>query len=298
MARKTLVLKQDGTFEQQVTVKGSGKTFEAWGTWEKDPGDDEVSFDGMMVVLDYEGNLAPNFWKDTQGLCILPAYRQMGKAEIGGDDILWGRVGNDIPYTKQEGGKGIFPLVAFAAAFVFVALWGFGTFLLMVVEWGLGTRFVSSYFRWGPSVFRDSCPIGGKQEDAWVRVRGLLEGEKGLAVRWLPSGAGLLRDRLHIGPVSLGLPPVGFIRLWLGAEDENGRFVLRTEARPHLGWLLFLLTPVLMAAVVMVGNHDLGSAVFATTITLVFVGLFLVELKRARRRAEGFWRRLNARVEE
>jgi len=100
-ATDAVTIKGDGHFVQEVKVRPTGKVFVAEGTWTFDPQDRDIQFEGMMVVVDYAGEMVPDFDKKRDGLVILPVRWLLGKLEIGGDDIPWGRESADIPHTKQ-----------------------------------------------------------------------------------------------------------------------------------------------------------------------------------------------------
>jgi len=100
-ATDMLTIKGDRHFIQEVKVRSTGKVVVAKGAWSYDPKDRYISLDGMMGVVDYAGQMVPNFDKKMEGTAVLPVRRLLGKLEIGGDDIPWGREGADIPHTRQ-----------------------------------------------------------------------------------------------------------------------------------------------------------------------------------------------------
>jgi hypothetical protein len=100
--RDTLVLKADGTFTQQITLKPRGNAATNWGTWRFDPGDKTISLsEEFVAVVDGFNQMVTNLNRPKNaGISILPVRHRSGIIEIGGDDSLWGRTGAETPHRR------------------------------------------------------------------------------------------------------------------------------------------------------------------------------------------------------
>jgi hypothetical protein len=106
VATDTITLSRDGAFIQTVKVRGTGQEVVARGRWHfnSDPRDQYIWSEEMMDVVDYEGKVNPHFDRPRKNAVVMFNVRWLcGRLEIGGDDIPWGRVGIDVPHTKQTG---------------------------------------------------------------------------------------------------------------------------------------------------------------------------------------------------
>jgi membrane protein implicated in regulation of membrane protease activity len=101
-AVETLTVKHDGKFVQTVKVNKDGRVVVTNGTWRVRSEDKDIYFsEEFMVVIDGFGNLIPEFdHPKRKAISILPVRRIIGRVEIGGDDLPWGREGVENPYTK------------------------------------------------------------------------------------------------------------------------------------------------------------------------------------------------------
>lgn len=93
-ATETVTINDDGTFEQSIKVKVSGKVVTTNGTWRFDVKDADIYFsEEFMVVVDGFGEMVTNFDRPTRkAISILPMRRSFGKMQIGVDP--------GIPYKK------------------------------------------------------------------------------------------------------------------------------------------------------------------------------------------------------
>lgn len=96
-ATEELVLKGDGTFEQCVALKNTGKINIARGFWTFDTADSYVRFnENFMNVMDGFQKLNPNY-AGSVGDTVLPARWSCGKIQIG--------VAEGVVYTKTNRGS-------------------------------------------------------------------------------------------------------------------------------------------------------------------------------------------------
>jgi hypothetical protein len=109
LARDAFTIEADGRFTQTVIVKATGKVAVASGTWRFDPQSKEITFSedflGAVTGTDGTAELVPDFdHPKDKAETTLEVRWLVGKLEIGGDDLPWGRRGADIPHTKQQTG--------------------------------------------------------------------------------------------------------------------------------------------------------------------------------------------------
>jgi len=85
-ATETVTITGDGHYVQTVKVAATGRVAVAKGKWSFDPQDPYITFEDMMVVVDYAGKLAPDF-DQQKGTVVLSVVRWLGNLQLGGDDI-------------------------------------------------------------------------------------------------------------------------------------------------------------------------------------------------------------------
>ena len=104
-AKAELVLRSDGTFVQEVWVKSPPKNARSMGTWEYNQSERDryISFSSeFMDVVTWKDELNPSFDHHQENYIYdLTVRYQLGRIELGGDDIPWGRTPVETPYTKQ-----------------------------------------------------------------------------------------------------------------------------------------------------------------------------------------------------
>lgn len=91
--KATLIVKDNGRFTQSVRITATRKAATAAGKWSFDPRDQYVNFEGMMVIEDPVGRLAPGFEQPRNGGVALPVHRCFGRIQITGPPA--------VPYVKQ-----------------------------------------------------------------------------------------------------------------------------------------------------------------------------------------------------
>jgi hypothetical protein len=106
-ATSAFTLTPDGRFTQTVRVRMPAQRATAAGTWTYDARRREITFsdDFMIVETGWDGTeeIARDFAHPAQKSQVdEPARWLLGRLEIGGDDVPWGRVGGEIPWTKQR----------------------------------------------------------------------------------------------------------------------------------------------------------------------------------------------------
>jgi hypothetical protein len=106
-ATSTFTLTEDGRFTQTVQVRMPAQRATVAGTWTYDARRRTITFsdDFLVVETGWEGTeeIARDFAHPAQKSQVdEPARWLLGRLEIGGDDIAWGRVGGEIPWTKQR----------------------------------------------------------------------------------------------------------------------------------------------------------------------------------------------------
>jgi len=94
IAKEKLILKSDGTFVQEVTLKATTKTDIGKGTWEYNRKSGYVVLEGnFMGVIDIYGELDPDYNKREQGRAYLPASKYYGCVLLGSsEDTLYRKV--------------------------------------------------------------------------------------------------------------------------------------------------------------------------------------------------------------
>jgi hypothetical protein len=98
LAQEQLTLNEDGTFEQRVTLKSTGKVDLARGTWTFDAIKGYVRFDGeFMQVMNGFQQLNPSYADKATGHGALPADRIFGRVQIGAAE--------GVLYTKRKPSK-------------------------------------------------------------------------------------------------------------------------------------------------------------------------------------------------
>jgi len=101
VATDTLTIEADGHFTQTIKVKADSKTAISNGTWRFDQKERIIRFSTFMRVIDGVDKLLPDFDNPkTKSPISLSVRRLLGKLELGGDDLPWGRRGLEAPYTK------------------------------------------------------------------------------------------------------------------------------------------------------------------------------------------------------
>lgn len=74
IALETLILNQDGTYIQKVTLKSKSKQDIATGTWSYNPSTGYITFnENFMTLLDGYGKFKPDYQHPRPGLVIIPA---------------------------------------------------------------------------------------------------------------------------------------------------------------------------------------------------------------------------------
>jgi hypothetical protein len=102
-ATDSLSINEDGGFTQTIKVKADSKLTTANGKWRFDPRAREIHFSEFMVVINGFGEMVRDFDDPRKrGPQFAPVRRVLGKLEIGGDDLPWGRRGAEVPYKKVE----------------------------------------------------------------------------------------------------------------------------------------------------------------------------------------------------
>ena len=92
-AKEQLVLRSDGTFYQEITLKKNGEKTKSEGTWSYGSDDDVVTFnEHFIVVTDAYGDVSSDFPEPAKGLVGLPAESTLGTVYLG--------VSKGILYTK------------------------------------------------------------------------------------------------------------------------------------------------------------------------------------------------------
>ena len=88
--KEKLVLKKDGTFVHEVTLKTSPKIYSTKGNWSFSQGDGCVHFDeNLMHVIGNEGDLIPGFQHPQKGSTVcLPAEKIFGQLQLWAGDYL------------------------------------------------------------------------------------------------------------------------------------------------------------------------------------------------------------------
>ena len=94
VAKEKLVLKEDGTFAQEVTVKANSQVATSRGSWRYNATTGYVTFrSGFMLAVDGSGNLKPDYARPAAGLVILPAESFFGRVQLGSDErVVYERV--------------------------------------------------------------------------------------------------------------------------------------------------------------------------------------------------------------
>ncbi|MBI4302548.1 MAG: hypothetical protein HY664_08075, partial [Chloroflexi bacterium] len=85
IAKETLVLKDEGTFEQEVTLKETSQVNTTRGSWSYDPVAGEVTFHNFMSVIDVSKELNPDY-AQPKGSVVLPASVWFGRIRLGLDE--------------------------------------------------------------------------------------------------------------------------------------------------------------------------------------------------------------------
>jgi len=102
-ATDTLTLKEDGQFIQTIKIKADGRMVTKSSQWHFRPKNQDILIESnYMLVIDGFSKMIPDFDRaNPKSVIIGPVRRVFGRLEIGGDDLPWGRIGIEIPYTKQ-----------------------------------------------------------------------------------------------------------------------------------------------------------------------------------------------------
>ncbi|MBI4302554.1 MAG: hypothetical protein HY664_08105 [Chloroflexi bacterium] len=97
IAKEKLILKDDGTFEQEVTIKKTGGVSVTKGSWTYDPKDGYVTFHYFIVVLDGFGEFDPGYAQPKRGAVIQDAVKLFGRIRLEvGDFYSYKKVGSDM----------------------------------------------------------------------------------------------------------------------------------------------------------------------------------------------------------
>src|SRR6266850_2537015 len=85
-AKEKLIFSNDGKYQQEVTIKETGKVFVKHGEWEFDAKKREIVIDqkNFMFVADGFGKMQPNFENPPPGQVRLPVYGILGRLTLGG----------------------------------------------------------------------------------------------------------------------------------------------------------------------------------------------------------------------
>lgn len=85
-AAEILELDANGAYSQTVTIKNTGKTSSAKGTWKYDSSLGDIAFDqNFLIVLDSFNRLIPDFdQKKRTGLVVEPVESFFGRMHLGG----------------------------------------------------------------------------------------------------------------------------------------------------------------------------------------------------------------------
>ncbi len=95
-AHERLILRDDGTFEQQVTLKQDTQVSVSRGSWAYSPKDGYITFSGeFMPVVDGFMNFNPGYASDKKGVAFLPAEELFGQIQFegSGEGVVYKRIG-------------------------------------------------------------------------------------------------------------------------------------------------------------------------------------------------------------
>ncbi len=183
-------------------------------------------------------------------------------------------------------------------ALVIIGLWGGASWVGVWVELVLYALFNTKYFRFGPCVARFRHVFGVRKADS--NVIHLLEGLPFLSTKTVGPDSILIRERRLLLSLYVDIPLVWFKRSWLTIGDADGLLSVDMEVRPHASCLLFLLTPVVGAVVVLATNSPSApdTALFLVAGGGVpFGALFWLQLRWTKRRARQLWERIVRAIE-
>ena len=171
-----------------------------------------------------------------------------------------------------------------------MGLWAGASWVGVWVELALGARFNTKYFRFGPCLLRfcevSGVPVVGSQ------VNDLLQDLRSLVTKTVAPDTVLVRERLRLLWFCVDIPPVSFTRIWVTIEDANGSRAVHMEVRPHLSWLLFLLTPVIWAVLGLATNPAPNVALFLAALAVFFGTLFWLQLRATKNHGGQLWERV------
>ena len=97
IAKEKLTLNDDGSFEQEVTLKQTLEVNTTRGRWDYNPETGYIGFrDKFMRVLDGLGRFNPSYADPRPGTVVLPANVWFGRIQVGsGERIIYERVSSD-----------------------------------------------------------------------------------------------------------------------------------------------------------------------------------------------------------
>lgn len=182
-------------------------------------------------------------------------------------------------------------MTAWNAAVLVLGVLGTLAFLGAWAEMVLMARFNHWYFHAGPTLRRLSAELDGGQTR--LGVTGALSSLAWVAVRRVTGCELLIRRRVTVGPLDLGLPPIWSPRVCAEVREEDGRVRLSLEVRHPICWPVVAAVPAVGFAVALAVNPSLWFAL----LFLVGVALFAFPLwastRTACRDAERIWELLS-----
>lgn len=163
------------------------------------------------------------------------------------------------------------------------------------VELVLYALFNTGYFRFGPCVARFRHVFGVRAADS--NIIHLLQGLPFLSTKTVRPDTILIRERRRLLSLYVDIPLVSFKRSWLTTGDADGSLTVEMEVRPHLSWLLFLLTPATWAVLVLATNPVRNAALFPIAVGAFFGILSWLQLRWTNKRARQLWERIVRAIE-
>jgi hypothetical protein len=86
LIHEQLVLNDDGTFSQTVSVRATGEVMSSNGSWKYEKSgwlSGEVTFDGFLVVLEWPDRLRADYAQKKPWVAVMPATYSFGQLELG-----------------------------------------------------------------------------------------------------------------------------------------------------------------------------------------------------------------------